>query len=77
MNDENFHLGRSVRVPADTEARLVLARDLSRTNRQACGFDWPKARVLLKLPLFEVAIEGQLGLCIAEGLAAARARRAA
>jgi hypothetical protein len=77
MNDENFHLGRSVRVPDDAEARLAMAKDLSRTNLQACGFNWAKARRLLTLPLFEVAIEGHLGLVIAEGFAASRARRAA
>jgi hypothetical protein len=51
-------LGRPVRRPSDTEARLAWARDLSRDSTEECGVNWNKAKRLLTMPLFDVLVAG-------------------
>lgn len=59
MKPRSLQLNRPCRVPGETEAKHTLAKDLSQGN-------WDKARVLLHLPLFMVALEGNPGVAIAE-----------
>jgi hypothetical protein len=57
-------------VPSEQNARYELALDLSRRQMH-------KARRLLALPLFEVAVDGQHGMRIAQSKARFLAKEAA
>lgn len=58
----NTRVSRPVRTPNDREARLVLARDLSRDKTKPHGYDQAKFLLLAQLPLFEVAVDGHEGM---------------
>lgn len=66
----HLNLNRPAFVPDAYEARLALAYDLARC-------DLLKTRLLLKLPLFEVAVDGKHGMRLAENMQRALCRRAA
>lgn len=64
LNPHNeFHPHRPVRVPTAAEARVTLARDLSRS---LWGVDAAKVTKVMHLPLMDVALDGQDGIAIAE-----------
>lgn len=56
------HPGRPVKRPTENEARVALARDLS---RGWLDIDMAKAGRLNCLPLFEVALDGRYGYLFA------------
>ena len=64
------HLGRPVRRPHAQEYAEALAHDLSRTF--GGGVEQDKARMLLTLPLFRVALDGGEGMDIALRMELAR-----
>ncbi len=77
-NEEgNFQLNRPVRVPKDAEASLALAKDLSQSHLEVSGVRWDKARRILLLPLFDVAVWGHYGIEVAERRARSRERMVA
>lgn len=70
------HPSRAVRAPTQTEARQMLAIDLSRNKLKACGHDRAKAERIMWMPLFLVAMDGQHGMRLAERFAECERRAA-